>query len=375
MVNRNRLIEQFVKMVEISSVSGCEGRFKDYLKEALHQRGLRVVEDRAGEALGGDAGNLLATWPGSTGGSTLLFCAHMDTVQPGIDIKAVVDDTCIKSAGETILGADDKAGIAALLEAIDCIQEQNLPHPDVEMLFTVGEDQGLQGSKFFDYRILQATMAFVLDGGGAPGDIIIQSPCQNEIEYVAYGKSSHAGINPEDGVNAIHLVSQALAVMPCGRVDEETTCNFGIIAGGTARNIVADVCRVKGESRSLQRSKLDTLTDKLVNTFREEVEKRGGRAEVQVTLLYPELKLDEDQPVVQTAVNAAKRAGLQPVLTGTGGGSDASIINGQGIPCVNLGIGMQQVHTTSEFILIDDLVKNAELVLEIIAQATEPVKR
>ena len=242
------------------------------------------------------------------------------------------------------------------------------------MLFTVGEEQGLQGSKFFDYRILQATMAFVLDGGGAPGDIIIQSPCQNEIEYVAYGKSSHAGINPEDGVNAIHLVSQALAVMPCGRVDEETTCNFGIIAGGTARNIVADVCRVKGESRSLQRSKLDTLTDKLVNTFREEVEKRGGRAEAQVTLLYPELKLDEDQPVVQTAVNAAKRAGLQPVLTGTGCGSDANIIKAR-VFCVNLGIGMQQVHTTSEFILIDDLVKNAELVLEIIAQATEPVKR
>ena len=245
MVDRNRLIERFVQMVEISSVSGCEGRFRDYLQEALSQRGLHVVEDRAGEALGGDAGNLLATWPGSTGGSTVLLCAHMDTVQPGIGIKSVVDDTCIKSAGDTILGADDKAGIAAVLEAIDCIREQNRPHPDVEILFTVGEEQGLQGSKFFDYRSLQATMAFVLDGGGSPGDIIVQSPCQNEIEYVAYGKSAHAGINPEDGMNAIQLISQALAVMPCGRIDEETTCNFGIIAGGTARNIVPDVCRKK----------------------------------------------------------------------------------------------------------------------------------
>lgn len=371
MVNRNRLIDRFIEMVEMDSVSGREGRFKDYLKELLSQRGLKVIEDRAGESLGGDAGNLIAVWPGSAQETKLLFCAHMDTVEPGIGIKAVADDTCIKSSGETILGSDDKAGIAALLEAIDCIHEQNLPHPDVELLFTVGEEKGLQGSKFFDYTSLQSTMAFVLDAGGDPGDIIIQSPCQNEIEYTAYGKSAHAGINPEDGLNAIHLVSQALAVMPCGRIDEETTCNFGVIEGGTARNIVADVCRVKGECRSLQRTKLDQLTGELVAAFQDEVQKRGGRAEVQVTFLYPELRLDEDQPVVQLAVKAAEKAGLQPVLTSTGGGSDASIINGQGIPCVNLGIGMRQVHTTSEYILINDLIKDAEFVLEIIAQAAE----
>ncbi|HQD89806.1 MAG: M20/M25/M40 family metallo-hydrolase [Syntrophomonadaceae bacterium] len=371
MVNRNRIIDRFVEMVEIDSVSGREGQFKEYLKELLRQRGLIVTEDRAGESLGGNAGNLLAVWPGSAPGTKLLFCAHMDTVEPGTGIKAVVDDKCINSSGETILGADDKAGIAALLEAIDCIREQNLPHSDVELLFTVGEEQGLQGSKFFDYSPLQATMAFVLDGGGEPGEIIIQSPCQNEIEYIAYGKSAHAGINPEDGLNAIHLVSQALAVMPSGRIDEETTCNFGVIEGGTARNIVADVCRVKGECRSLQRTKLDKLTDQLVSTFQDEVAKRGGRAEVQVTFLYPEIQLYEDHPVVQLAIKAAEQAGLQPVLTSTGGGSDASIINGQGIPCVNLGIGMRQVHTTNEYILIDDLVKDAEFVLKIIALATE----
>jgi len=371
MVNRNRLIDRFVEMVEIDSVSAREGRFKDYLQELLSQRGLQVIEDRAGESLGGDAGNLLAVWPGSAPGTRLLFCAHMDTVEPGTGIKAVVDDTRIQSSGETILGSDDKAGIAALIEAIDCIREQNLPHPDVELLFTVGEEQGLQGSKFFDYKSLGSAMAFVLDADGDPGDIIIQSPCQNEIEYTAYGKSAHAGINPEDGLNAIHMVSQALAVMPCGRIDEETTCNFGIIEGGTARNIVADVCRVKGECRSLQRAKLDKLTDQLVSTFRDEVARRGGRAEVQVTFLYPEIKLDEDHPVVQLAVKAAEKAGLRPVLTSTGGGSDASIINGQGIPCVNLGIGMRQVHTTSEYILIDDLIKDAEYILAIIAQAAE----
>lgn len=370
MINRERLIDSFVKMVEIGSESGREGRFKDYMAGLLRQKGLQVVEDQAGQAVGGDAGNLLATWPGAQG-KPVMFCAHMDTVQPGTGIKATVAGDRITSGGDTILGADDKAGIAAILEAIDCIMEQNLPHPHVELLFTIGEEQGLQGSKQFDYQMLKAQMAFVLDGGGDPGDIIIQSPCQNELEYTAYGKPAHAGINPEDGINAIHLVSQALSVMPCGRIDEETTCNFGIIEGGTARNIVADVCRVKGECRSLQRSKLDELTHRLVNTFKDEVEGRGGRAEVQVTFLYPELRLDQEEEVVRTAVRAAEQVGLKPNLTSTGGGSDASIINGQGIPCVNLGVGMRQVHTTSEYILIEDLVKDAEYVMAIIAQAAQ----
>lgn len=369
MVNRDRLIRSFVQMVEIDSVSGQEGRFKDFLKESLASRGLSVYEDEAGKALGGDSGNLVARWTGSAPGPTLLFAAHMDTVEPGVGIQAVVSETRIESEGATILGSDDKAAIAALVEAIDCILEQNLPYPDVEFLFTVGEEQGLQGSKQFDFSALRSRMAFVLDAGGAPGEIIIQSPCQNEIEYAAYGRAAHAGINPENGINAIHLASQALAVMPCGRIDKETTCNIGIIEGGTARNIVADVCRVKGEARSLRRHKLDELTDKLTGRFTAEVERLGGRAQVQVKFLYPELSLDKNEPVVQLAVKALSSIGIEPLLTSTGGGSDASIINGQGIPCVNMGIGMRQVHTTDEYIVIDDLVKDAEMILQIIDTA------
>lgn len=371
MVNRDRLIKTFAEMVEIDSVSGQEGRFKEYLYQALTERGLSVYEDDAGAALGSDAGNLLARWPGTAEGPTLLLAAHMDTVEPGIGIRAVIGDNRIQSDGTTILGSDDKAAIAAIMEVIDCVQEHNIPHPPLEMLFTVGEEQGLQGSKHFDYKTLQAKMAFVLDAGGDPGTIIIQSPCQNEIEYIAYGRAAHAGMNPEDGLNAIHLVSQALTLMPSGRIDEETTCNFGVIEGGTARNIVAEVCRVKGEARSLRRTKLDKLTEHLSSIFINEIEQRGGRAEVKVTFLYPELKLDEEQPVVKLAVKAIESMGLSAVLTSTGGGSDASIINGQGIPCVNMGIGMRQVHTTSEYILINDLIKDAEMILQIIAQAVQ----
>lgn len=369
MINRDRLIDTFVNLVEIESVSGQEGRFKDYLQGELTRLGLTVREDDAGTALGGDSGNLLARLPGSARGPVLLFAAHMDTVEPGAGIKAMVKETRIESAGPTILGADDKAAIAALLEVLHCLREHNLPHPALELLFTVGEEQGLQGSKQVDCRQIESRLGYVLDAGGDPGHIIIQSPCQNEIELTAYGKAAHAGISPEEGLNAIHLASQALAVMPCGRIDEETTCNIGIIAGGTARNIVADVCRVKGEARSLKRDKLDALTGSWSRTFKEEVEKRGGQAEVQVTFLYPELKLEEKEPVVEIAVRAMEALGIYPVLTSTGGGSDASIINGNGIPCVNLGIGMRQVHTTQEYIMIDDLLMDARIILQIITEA------
>ena len=374
MINRERLIGSFVKMVEIASVSGQEGAFRDFLQAEFALRGLSAEEDRAGEILQGNSGNLLVRIPGTVKAPVLLLATHMDTVVPGIGIKAIRgQDEVIRSEGDTILGADDKAGIAAILEAWDIIVENRLDHPPLELLFTVSEEQGLLGIKNFDFSILQARHAFVLDSGGAPGSIVIKSPCQNEIEYRVYGRAAHAGINPEDGVNAIQVMGRALAAMPCGRIDHETTCNFGIIEGGAARNVVAPTCRVKGEARSLSRNKLDQLTSDLTNIFRTEVQNNGAEAEVDTCLLYPETTLPMDAEVVRLAINAADRVGLKSELLGTGGGSDASIINGHGIPCANLGIGMSAVHTTDEFIIIEDLVNDARLVLSIIEEAARVI--
>ncbi|MGI5879264.1 MAG: M20/M25/M40 family metallo-hydrolase [Syntrophomonadaceae bacterium] len=368
MVNKERLVNSFIHMVGIDSVSGKEGKFKDYLMAEFSARGYQVQEDETGKALGTESGNLLVKIPGSPDKPSLLFAAHMDTVEPGNGIKAMVQQGRLVSSGNTILGSDDKAAIAALLEAVDILKASSELHAPLELLFTVGEEQGLQGAKLFDYSLLSSSIGYVLDAGGPPGNIIIQSPCQNEIEYQVFGKAAHAGINPQDGINAIHIASQALAAMPCGRIDEETTCNFGIIEGGTARNIVADSCRVKGEARSLQRFKLDALTGQLESIFRSEVEKHGAQAQVKVKFLYPEIRLDAQDEVVVIAVKAARSTGLEPVLTGTGGGSDASIINGHGIACVNLGIGMSNVHTIDEYIEVDDLVKDVELILAIIRE-------
>lgn len=370
MVNRQRLVSRFIKLVETGSVSGQEGKLRDLLKADFYRRGLDAEEDNAGEILKGQSGNLLVRIPGALSGPPLLFAAHMDTVEPGNDIRAIVgDDGFIKSKGDTVLGSDDKAAIAVLLEVLDVIEENGIAHPSLEFLFTVSEEQGLLGAKAFDFSKLKAEFGYVLDAEGDPGTVIVQSPCQNEIEYMAYGKAAHAGINPQDGVNAIQIAALAMSLMPCGRIDEETTCNFGIIKGGKARNIVADFCQIKGEIRSLSREKLDRLSAELEETFKTEVEKHGGRAEVTVKFLYPEIKLDSEEKVVKLAVKAAEAVGLKPQLAKTGGGSDASIINGRGIRCANLGIGMRAVHTCGEYISVNDLVDDVRLILALIQEA------
>jgi len=370
MVNADRLVKLFMEMVEVSSVSGHEGAFRDFLKNHFAERGLQCEEDDAGKLLGGDSGNLLIRAAGTRDTRSIMFLNHMDTVVPGQGIKAVLgEDGVIRSAGATILGGDDKAGIAAVLEAYDVLLEKGLDYPPLELLFTVSEEQGLLGAKVFDFSRLKSPIAYVLDSGGAPGTIVCQSPCQNEIEYRVLGKAAHAGINPEEGINAIQLMSKALAVMPCGRISEAATCNFGTIVGGKARNIVAEECIVKGEARSLNRAELDQLTEQLQSIFIQEVEKNGGQAEVEVKFLYPEITLDAEEEVVRLAVAAAESIGLKPELVSTGGGSDASIVNGNNIRCANLGIGMSAVHTTDEYIRVEDLIKDAELVLAIMQQS------
>ncbi|NLB52797.1 MAG: M20/M25/M40 family metallo-hydrolase [Syntrophomonadaceae bacterium] len=373
MVNKQRLLDLFAEMAEIGSVSGKEHEFRDFITAVFKKRGFTVEEDQAGQAFAGSCGNLLIKKVGTTDLPPLLFAAHMDTVEPGENIKVIIEREVIKSAGNTILGADDKAAIAALVESIDIIRENNLTCPPLEILLTVGEEQGLMGAKKFDYSELKAQIGFTLDAGGKPGTIIIKSPCQNEIEYIAYGKAAHAGINPEDGVNAIKLVSQAIAKMPCGRIDDETTCNFGVISGGKARNIVADYCSVRGEVRSLNRIKLDNLTRSLQDIFIDSVNSGGGQAEVKVTFLYPEISLNPADKVIELAAKAVKKTGLPLILAATGGGSDASIINAH-IPCANLAIGMQDVHTSEEYILVNDLVDDVRLILAIIDEYCRSMK-
>ncbi len=372
MINTDRMVKEFLELVRVDSVSGKERDLADLLKVKLEKLGLEVMEDRAGEKINCSAGNIIARLPGTWGeGPPVMICAHMDTVEPGRGVKPVIEDGVIRSSGDTVLGGDNKAGIAIIMEAVRVIKENGLRHPELEVVFTVFEEGGLLGARNIDREALKAGLGYVLDSGGAPGTVITRAPTQDRISVSIFGKSAHAGVCPEEGVSAIEVASRAIAGMNLGRIDHETTANIGIISGGNAINIVPEACFVQGETRSLDRSKKDLQTSLIAGKFKEAASAAGARAEVKVENLYREYNVGEDQEVVRIAVKAAENLGLAPRLESTGGGSDANIFNESGISTVVLGIAMQNVHTTEEFIRIQDMETSCRYLLEIIKVAGE----
>ncbi|MDP3043925.1 MAG: M20/M25/M40 family metallo-hydrolase, partial [Bacillota bacterium] len=277
MINRRRLVDTFMTLAKTDSVSRRERGVVDHLAGLLADIGLEYFEDEAGQAINGTAGNLIAKVPGTTAGPPLLFCTHLDTVEPGNGVKPRVDGHVIRSAGETILGADDKAGIAAVLEAVRVLKEQELPHPPLELVFTVAEEIGLLGIRELDFSLVKARMGFVLDSDGTPGKVITRAPSQDRIVATVIGRAAHAGINPEDGVNAIQAAAKAIANLPLGRIDEETTANIGVIRGGQATNIVPERVYLEGETRSLDNNKRRSLTEHICQKMTEQVELAGAR--------------------------------------------------------------------------------------------------
>lgn len=352
---------EFMELVRVDSESGLEAPVSALLSEKLQRLGCTVYVD--------EAGNLIARLPGSADGVALVLSAHMDTVSPGRGINPVQENGLIRSDGTTVLGADDKAGIAAILEAVRVVQEKKLLHGGLELVFTVGEEMGLAGAKCLDFSRLEARMGYVLDSNCPPGSIINRGPSQDEIYAEMLGLAAHAGINPEDGVNAVQVASKAIAGMQLGRIDHETTANIGIISGGVAINIVPDKVMIKGETRSLQEQKRSEQTRAICAALEKAAREGGAQVEINVETVYPAMFVAEDAPVVKLAQKAALALGLQPNVKCTGGGSDTHIFNEHGISAVNLGIAMQKVHTTDEFITVDDLVLDAAYVLSIINTA------
>jgi tripeptide aminopeptidase len=368
MINQERLVQEFIEMVKIDSLSKQEGKFAAYLKEKLIELGLEVfIDEQAGRQAGSDTGNLFGRLKGKREGvPVILFSAHMDTVPLGEGIQPQIREGTIYSSGNTILGSDDKAGIAIILEVLRHIQEEKIEHGDIEVLFTIGEEAGLLGSRYLDYSLLRAEMGFVLDSDGEPGTIICQAPAHERIDAVIQGKAAHAGMNPEEGVNAIQVAARAINKMNLLRIDEETTANIGVIKGGEATNIVCERVELEGEARSLSEEKLCQQTRHMVNCLQEACDEMGARLEVETTREYPVFKLKEDEPIVKIAREAAESLGLKVNITASGGGSDTNYFSANGIKTVNLGIGMSQAHTKEEFIKIKDLVMSAHYVTEII---------
>mgnify|MGYP000856146330 CR=1 FL=1 len=366
MVNRDRMVNEFIELVKIDSLSKKERQMADALKSKLESMGFEVYEDDAGEKIGGNAGNIICTVKGEKAVPAVLLMAHMDTVVPGIGKNPVIDGDYIKTAGSTVLGGDDVAGIEVILEALRVLKEEGIEHGDIQAVFTVAEEVGLWGAKNLDYGKIYAKYGFVLDNGGAVGSVAITAPSQNRIDVVVKGKAAHAGMEPEKGINAIKIASEAISRMKLGRIDEETTANIGIISGGQATNIVCDRVEIRGEARSRDEKKLEIQTAHMRECFEGAAARFGGSVEFKSELEYPAYSIKEDDAIVSILRKASKEAGLELILEATGGGSDTNIINGKGIQAVDVSVGMDKVHTVEERIRIDDMVKAAEFVVEII---------
>lgn len=366
MVNRERIVNEFVELISIDSLSLQERNMADVLKQRLSELGFDVYEDDAGVKAGGNCGNIIGEKKGNKNVPAILLMAHMDTVTPGTGKKAVIQDDIIKSDGTTILGGDDVAGIVSILEAIRVIEEEKEEHGDIQVAFTIGEEIGLIGAKNLDYGKIHAKYCFVMDSGGEIGVVATSAPSQNKIDIVVKGKAAHAGLEPEKGINAIAIAAHAISQMKLGRIDDETTANIGIINGGNATNIICDRVELKAEARSRCDSKLKKQTEHMKQCFLEAADKFGGEIEFIDELMYPSFKINEDEEIISILKKATEKCGINLVLEATGGGSDTNIVNSKGIKAVDVSVGMDKVHSVEEQISINDLVKSACFLVEII---------
>jgi tripeptide aminopeptidase len=343
----DRLGETFVRLCEIPSPSGSEGHVAAYVRDELRTLGLGVTEDGTAEETGAGAGNLVARIPGPPGTRTLMLCAHLDTVPVADRIEVELEDGFYRNRCETILGADDKAGVAVLIELARRLTERGAPVP-CELVFTTGEEVGLRGARAFDVSALESEFGYVLDHAAPLGRMVLAAPTYYHVHAEFLGRAAHAGISPEEGRSAIAAAAGAIGAMQLGRIDEETTANVGAIRGGTAANVVPERCTVEAEVRSLDDEKASAEVRRMVDA----ITYAASAAEVDVDTTVEEhfraYRIAEDHPAVELAAAALRDCGVEPVPSSTGGGSDASAFAAKGLRCVNLAIGVERNHTPEE---------------------------
>jgi tripeptide aminopeptidase len=374
-VSAERLTALFLELVRIDSHSRRERDVARRLERELASLGAEVWLDDAGDKVGGTVGNLMARCPGTAAAEPLLLSAHMDTVAPGEGVRPIVEGDVIRSDGRTVLGGDDKSGLAIICEVLRTLAERGIPHGGVEIAFTICEEAGLLGAKHLDPSRLRARSGLVLDSD-APGHLFTRAPAADHLELVVHGLEAHAGMAPERGINAIQVAAEGLAAMRLGRIDELTTANVGVISGGTATNVVPNRVRVVGEARSHDEGRLAAQSEHMRRCMEEAaarhvLERDGERAcarvEAAIARSYERLDVPDDAPIVRLAERAAAALGQALVARAAmGGGCDANVLNRRGFQVANLGTGMREIHTVKEWIRVSDMVRTAELIVEMV---------
>jgi tripeptide aminopeptidase len=367
----NDVLSVFLALAELPTPPGGERPAADRVRAHLERLGLDVDEDEAGERIGSSAGNLLCRLPPLVGGTPFFLCAHLDTVPPSAPIEPVVEDGVVRNAAGTILGADNKAAIAVMLEAVRRVVENDVPHAGIELVFTPKEEVGLLGAGAFDHTRLDARVGFVYDQASPIGEIVLGAPTQRSLELRFHGRPAHAGMYPEEGRSAIAAAARAIADLRLGRIDEETSANVGLIAGGSARNIVPEWCTVEAEVRSHDERKVAELVREILDAATFGASLAECEVEATVEQTYRGYRLTPDDPAVRLAREALRRCGIEPAFVLTGGGADANVFNERGLRCANLANGMVDIHTPDERIAVADLERMVDVTLALVDAARE----
>jgi tripeptide aminopeptidase len=367
------VLASFLELAALPSPPGEERAVADRVLDYLEALGLEADEDDAGATVGSTIGNIYARLePNGVAGERLFFCAHLDTVLPEGPIEPVVgEDEVVRNSAGTILGADDKSAVAAMLEAAARLVDDGRPHAGVELLFTPKEEVGLLGADAFDVSRFEARVGYVYDHAGPIGEVILGAPFQQKLDVRFHGRAAHAGMFPEEGRSAIAAAARAIADLRLGRLDDETTASVGRIQGGTARNVIPEWCTFAAEARSHDERKLADLVREMVDAVTFAASLDECEVETQVSGLSPGYRFRRDDVPVRLAAAALERVGREPAYILSGGGADANVFNARGLQCLNLANGMTDIHTPDERIAVADLHEMVEVTLALVDAAAD----
>jgi tripeptide aminopeptidase len=367
-LERRRLHNTFETLCRLESPTGRERPVADWLTRELQGMGLQVEEDDAGAELGSDCGNLFVHIPGRSE-RQLLLCAHMDTVPLSAPVEPVLRQGGWENAGEGILGADNKAAVAALVETARRLTSGAPPAVGVELLFTIAEETGLNGARWFDVSRLRSEFGYVFDHASPLGEVILASPSLVSVVADIRGRAAHAGLHPEQGASAIIAAARALAQVPHGRLDPETTVNVGTIEGGTATNVVAERCRVELEVRAVDPGRMEEVLTAVIDALQDGVDACACDLDVTSEKRFTGYRLRPAEPAIELAVRALSAIGYRSEMISSGGGSDANAFRAAGFACVNLANGTERAHEPTERVSTQALEGGLELVLALLDEA------
>ena len=367
----SEVVPLFTELAALRSPPGEEREVADRVAAYLRDLALEVDEDDAGAQVGSNAGNLYARVEPTADGVPLFFCAHLDTVPPDGPLEPVLEDGVVRNAGGTILGADNKAAVAVMLEATRRVLSDGRPHAGIELLFTPKEEVGLLGAAAFDASRLAAQVGYVYDQAAPIGEVILGAPHAHAMQIRFHGRASHSGMYPEEGRSAIAAAARAITDFRLGRVDEETTANVGVINGGTAGNIVPEWCTFLAEARSQDEGKLADLVQEMLEAVTFAAELGECEVETEMKKSYRGYRFKQDDLAVRLATDALRASGREPTFALSGGAADANVFNDRGLQCVNLANGMANIHTADEQISVDDLEGMIDVTLALVDAARD----